>query len=166
MKTAVKLRVPYPDDADAGDALQAYSDFGTGTIDTGRPLLKAPAALFSGAVQRFEGHGGEVYGESTYGDGLAQPIAGGGHGDEIYGETAYGDAAAARELIVQVPPAFGMHKFSVQLLDAEGNPQGAALPEIEAMVSSTDPPSLSSFEFDSYDTGGDVLTFRFARDTE
>ena len=183
MRTPVKLRVPYPPDADAGDALQVFTDFGLvrartllaphgvprgslSPVDLTRPLLKAGAGLFTVGLQRFEGHGSEIYGESAYGTGLASPPVRSGHGDEVYGTTPYANVPDYREVTVHVPPAFGMHRFAVQLLDEAGNPQGTAPVELEAFVSSEEPPGIKEFAFSSYDPVNDRLTFSLSKNTE
>jgi len=166
MRTTVKIRVPVPAEADAGDRVQVFTDFGTGTIDTSRPLLKHPKAVFRGARKRFGGHGTESYGESAYGLGRQGPDPGPGHGSEIYGVTPYGVPVETIEVTVSVPPAYGLHKFSARMLDAMGNLQGAALPEVTVFVSSVQPPGLRSFAFASFDSGARTATFTFARDSE
>ena len=166
MRTTLKLRVPYPSPADAGDAVQLYTDRGTGTVDTTKPLLQAPAELFPAGLRRFDGFGSEVFGESVPETGFALPPAPLGFGSEIFGETPFGDALAYREVTVQIPPAFGVHQFKSRMLDEAGNPQGDALPLGEFLVSSEQPPSLKSFAFDSYDSGSDRVTFAFSKNTE
>lgn len=166
MRTTLKLRVPYPAPADAGDALQIYTDRGTGTVDTTKGLLQAPAGLFPGVLQRFGGFGSEVFGESDAETGFALPPAPLGFGSETFGDTPFGDALAYREVAVHVPPSFGVHKFNARLVDEAGNPQGDAMPLGEFMVSSEEPPSLKSFAFDSYNDVDDVVTFTFTKNTE
>ena len=166
MRTAVKIRVPYPDGADAGDRIQVFTDFGSGTIDLNRPLLAQPKAVFRGARKRFAGHGTEVYGESAYATGRQAPDPGLGHGAEIYGVTPYGTVPETMEIAVTVPPAYGLHKFSGRLMDAAGNPQGAALPEVTVFVSSVQPPGLATFEFVSFDAGTRTATFGFTKNKE
>jgi len=183
MRTPVKLRVPYPADADAGDALQVFSDFGVvrartlpaphgvpqgslSPVDRTRPLLKAGAGLFVGALERSEGLGSETLGETVPETTLAQPPRAYGLGDELLGETPCGETFSYREITVHVPPAFGMHRFSVQLLDEAGNPQGATPVELEAFVSSEEPPGIHEFAFSSYDAGNDRLTFSLSKNKE
>ncbi|MEK6798033.1 MAG: hypothetical protein AABZ12_03630 [Planctomycetota bacterium] len=156
--TAITLRVPYPADADVGDRIQAYTDKGSGTVDFGKPLLARPAAMFAEGTERFHGYGREVYGDGCYGLGFAAPQDG-GHGEETYGDTDYAETAATAEITVQVPAAYRSHKFAVKLIDAEGNVQGGAAPEIAAMVASTDPPETESLSFDSYAGGRVKLAF-------
>jgi len=166
MRTTVKIRVPIPEGADAGDRLQVFGDFGSGTIDLNRPLLARPVAVFRGARKRFGGHGTEVYGESVHATGRQGLDPGPGHGSEIYGVTPYGTVPETMEVAVSVPPSYGLHRFAVRLLDQMGNPQGAALPEVTVFLSSTAPPGLASFAFDSFDSGPRTATFVFARDSE
>lgn len=166
MRTTVKLRMPYPDGADAGDRVQVFTDFGSGTIDLTRPLLKHPKAIFRGARKRFAGHGSESYGESSYGTGRQAPEPGPGHGAEVYGVTPYGTTPRTMEVAVTMPPAYGVHKFSARMVDAMGNPQGAALPEVEVFVSSVNPPGLRSLAFASFNAGTRAATFNFVRDSE
>src|SRR3990172_9384519 len=130
MRTPVTIRVPYPADADAGDALQVYTDFGSGVIDTAQPLLQGPAELFARGVLRSAGLGSEVLGETVPESTLTQPRRAPGLGNEIMGETPCGDTPSFQEITVHVPPAFGKHKFAVQTVDEAGNPQGAALAEV------------------------------------
>jgi len=166
MRTAVAIRVPYPADADAGDALQAYTDFGSGTVDTTQPLLQGPAELFARGVLRSAGLGSEVRGETVPESTLAQPRRAPGLGNEVLGETPCGETPSFQEITVQVPPAFGKHKFAMQMVDEAGNPQGAVLAEVQTWVSSEEPPELSDFAFESYDAGTDRLTFSLAKNTE
>ena len=166
MRPAIKIRVPYPAGADAGDRIQVFSDFGSGTIDLDRPLLAQPKAVFRGARKRFAGHGTEVYGESLHGTGRQAPDPGLGHGSEIYGVTPYGTVPETMEIAVTVPPSYGAYKFSARLLDAMGNPQGAALPEVTVFVSSVQPPGLATFAFVSLDAGARTATFGFTKNRE
>ena len=166
MMMPITLRVPYPSAADAGDRLQIYTDFGTGTVDHAKPLLARPIELFPGETKRFAGHGTEAYGQSRYGIGRASPPKGPGHGAERYGSTPHGSVPRSIDLVVEVPPAFGTHKFEVELQDSEGNAQGGSLPQLAAMVSGTRPPTLSSFAYDSYDDVNDLIQFTFTRNTE
>ena len=164
-KTAVKLRVPYPDQADAGDALQIYTDFGSGTVDTGKPLLATPLQLFPGRKKRFEGIGTEVIGVNAVG-GLASPPLRSGIGNEIIGQTPVGAGEPFLDVVVLIPPGFGKYKFAAELVDENGNKQAAALPEVQAMVSSIDPPTVKSFSFGSYDGVTDTVTLDFTKNTE
>jgi hypothetical protein len=146
--------------------VQMFTDFGSGTIDLAKPLLAHPKAVFRGARKRFAGHGTEVYGESSHATGRQTPDPGPGHGSEIYGVTPYGTVPETMEVTVTVPPAYGLHKFSGRMLDAMGNPQGAALPEVTVFVSSVQPPSLATFEFVSFDAGTRTATFGFTKNRE
>jgi len=183
MRTPVKLRVPYPADADAGDALQVFTDFGLvrartllaphgvpkgslSPVDLTRPLLKAGAGLFIEALRRSQGLGSETLGETVPETTLAQPPRAPGLGDEWLGETPCGETFSYREITVHVPPAFGMHRFAVQLVDEAGNPQGVAPVELGAFVSSEEPPRIREFAFASYDAGNDRLNFNLSKNTE
>lgn len=166
MRTTVKVQVPYPELADAGDAVQVFTDLGTGTVDTATPLLQQPAPLFARGLKRFGGFGTEVYGESDPATGFALPPAAPGFGSEAFGESAYAETPSYREVPVKVPPAFGVHKFSARVVDEAGNPQGDALPVGEFFISSERPPSLRSFTFSGFNAGNDRVTFNLARNTE
>ncbi len=163
-KIAIKLRIPYPEDADAGDALQVYTDFGSGTIDTSKPLLASPQPLFPGQSKRYEGIGTGVLGLHKIG-GRMSPPHGSNLGQTTLGITPTGQAPSYMDVVVLLSPAFGKFKFAAEIVDAEGNKQIAAMPVIERMVAATDPPPLESFSFASYDGMADTFTFGFTRNT-
>lgn len=166
MRTTVKLRVPYPDTADAGDGLQVFTDAGSGTVDTTKPLLQRRAELFPKGLRRFGGLGTETLGEAMPGNGAARRPQPPGLGSEVLGVTPCGESPSYRELTVTIRPAFGLHKFEARMLDEAGNPQGEALPLGEFLVSSETPPNLRTFALDSYDAGLDRFTFSFTRNLE
>lgn len=76
MKQAVTLRVPIDVDWDAGDRLQVYSDFGSGTIDTTKPLVVRGPDMFPGQ-QQARGVGVRPVGIGRVGDGKAARRRGG-----------------------------------------------------------------------------------------
>lgn len=163
-KVAIKLRIPYPETADAGDALQVYTDFGSGTVDTTKPLLASPLPLFPGKIKRSDGFGTGIMGLHRL-DGRLPPMKHTSFGQTTFGVTPMGQVPPYVDVVVYLSPAFGKFKFAVEIVDAEGNKQIAAMPVIERMVAATDPPPLESFAYGSYDGMADTFTFNFTRNT-
>lgn len=163
MRTPVTLRIIVPDDADAGDGVQVYTDFGSGTIDTSRPLLAKPAPIFGADTGRFKRF-------ADFSMSRTFPTQRPGTLRETLGDLAFtkGLVEFARyvDVTVQVPPNYGMHLFAGQLVDAAGNEQGGLLPEIAVFVSSSEPPTVRRFAFAGYDAGTDRVTFEVAANSE
>jgi len=150
-KIPVTLRVPIDSTWKAGTTLQAYTDAGDGSVDTGAPLLPRRVDVFP---QRFPagGYGRGGYGKGAYGsDNPSVKSAGYGRGG--YGQGAYGQTGASVTFTVYIEPNFGLWKFAVKSYDEAGNAQAGALTEIERVVSARNPRPLSGFAFDSINAG-------------
>lgn len=145
------------------DRLQVFTDFGTGTIDTDRPLIFRPRRIFPAdshdRVRRL-GYGEEPYGLQPYGAEGAVVDRVHGYGWDPYGEVEYGGTTKHVVVPVEIPQAYGTWKFAAQTIDGAGNEQGA-LTEFSRFVSGENPPPLASFVYTSYDSGSDKLTFTF-----
>jgi hypothetical protein len=161
----VEIRVPVPASAKAGDRLQIYTDFGTGTVDLNQPLLVEPILLLRDAtrrVQTFKDSG--LKGEMKSG----RPAP---RSRERLG-TLSGFASGLREFrqtveaVVHVPAAYGPHKFAARIVDAFGNAQEGPLPEVTVFLSSLHPPGLRSFALADYDSENDRITFSVSRNSE
>lgn len=158
MRQPITLRVPIEDDWDAGIQLQAYTDRGGGEIDTDRPLLGKAKQVFPGR-QRMGGFGRHIHGYARHGDLRAGRPRNGGWGDHRWGQIAHGSSQPYARVTVNVPAAYGLWKFAVQAVDAEGNAQAGALIELERVVSGTEPEPLRRFVLSSYDSENDRFTF-------
>ena len=157
---SVTLRFEIPEAWDAGDALQVYTDFGTGTIDTTKPLLPKPFEPFPNAV-RTRGYGEHSHGVGCYGTlKPARPPRGIEH--TVWGVTPWGTSPPTIDLVVDVPAAFGLWTFAAVMTDAMGNPQSGAGVTAQVMVSGTDPGPPTLFAFNAFDAGNDVVTFDVA----
>jgi len=165
VRTPVELRIPIPDAAKAGDRVQVYTDFGSGTVDMTAPLLADPAPLFPSGSRRVQ----------TAKDFPAKGAAKSGRPAARLSETAstisdfkQGSKAFRKviEVRVFVPPGYGTFRFYAQLVDAAGNVQGGTLPLIEVFLSGVNPPPVRSFALASYDSGADQLTFNVERNEE
>ena len=163
-KQTVLLKVGIPEGWDAGDRVQVYTDFGTGSVDLTKPLLARAFDVFP-REHPARSYGRQPYGRGRLGDGKA-PRRTTGIGRTIHGKTPYGTAPPLVKIPVQVPAAFGTWKFAVRVVDQAGNPQSAALEVITAVVSGTEPPPLASFTFDSYDAETDQVIFAFTRSVD
>lgn len=141
-----------------GYRVQVYSDFGGGEIDTDRPLLQRPFGLFPTDVKP-AGWGVDPFGEVPFAGGTPGAVDG-GWGREAFAEATFAESEDLIEVTVYVPDACGLHKFGVQVLDAEGNPQGELI-DTEAVVSGREPAKPASFAFSSYDKPSDTVTFAF-----
>lgn len=157
---SVNLRIPVDDSWRAGDTLQVYTDFGTGTIDTDQPLLPRRIAAFT--EKRAElGYGEFDIHAVPYGLERAPSQRSGGYGDQPYGDgvDGYGGGQPYVEVTVEVDETFGAWKFAAEVADAAGNVQADALTEITHLVSGEDPDPADSFAFNSYDSGNDQCVF-------
>ncbi len=159
MLTAVTVRIPVPARADGGDALQLYSDFGSGTVDLTRPLLAKPVAVFGAythrtpRASRYSAQGSPRTGRpGQLMESAATQIDPKG-GLKLFSEYV--------ELTVFIPPVYGWVTFAARLVDAAGNEQSGTLPEIAVFVSASDPPTLRRFDFAGYDAAADGVTFSF-----
>jgi len=160
MKQSVTLRIPVPDGWDGRDRLQVFTDWGTGTIDTTKPLLPEPIEVFR--LQR-EAMG---VGQQVVGGARADLKAGrrpGTLGQGTVGVTPVGQDPETVDVSVELPAAFGPWKFAAQSIDRYGNVQSEALAAITKVVSATEPAGLSGLTFSSYDGGTDRVTFAFER---
>lgn len=164
MKQAITLRVPIHEDWDAGDRVQVFTDFGTGTVNLTKPLLPRPVSVFPGK-HRARGLGSQPVGSGRVKDGRASRPHRGIRTTRV-GRTPVGNAEPFVALTVNVPAAFGQWKFAVRVVDAFQNVQAGGEQEIEAIVSGTDPMPLRRLDFDSYDGGSDQVTFNLTRNTE
>ena len=165
MRTPVTLRVEIDDAWDAGMCLQVYTDRGSGTIDTDAPLLAEPMEVFPNALPS-AGFGAFPFGAGEFGSNRPGRPQNGGFGDQPFASVGFGTSSPYVLVTVNVPAAFGAWKFAVESLDAEGNAQGAALVELQRIVSGTEPVQLQSFGVSSYDSQNDVLTLTLSRNTE
>jgi len=166
MKHPVVLRIPYPSDADGGDAVQVYSDFGSGTIDTTRPLLPVPVPLFPGRTTRFSGLRSVRLGRTGFAPFTPPPLRAADMASVIHGVTPYPPTTPYREVVVMIPPGFGDYQFQARLTDENGNEQAANFPAITAIVSATTPPTMRRIELGGYDPVGDAVTIDYLKNTE
>lgn len=163
-KQAVTLRVPIHEDWDAGDRLQIYTNFGSGEVDTDKPLLRRPVEIFPGQ-QRSRGLGRQPVGIGRVGDfKAARPRR--GLGTTRAGVTPVGTTPAVIEVTVDLPAAFGKWKFAAKAIDRHGNVQSGDLEVIEAVVSGTEPPPLEAFSYNGYDSETDQVSFDFSKGAE
>jgi len=77
----------------------------------------------------------------------------------IFQEIDYGDSQPYVEVTCYLPATFGVWKFAVEAIDAEGNVQAGGLEEIERVVSGTEPSPMTDFSLSSYDSETDTFTF-------
>ena len=164
MKQAITLRVPIHADWDAGDRVQVFTDFGTGTVDLTKPLLARPVDVFPGR-HRARGLGFQPVGRGRVKGGRASRPHRGIRTTRV-GRTPVGNAEPFVALTVNVPAAFGQWKFAVRVVDAFQNVQAGGAQEISAIVSGTDPSPLRRLEYAGYDNVNDQVTFTLTRNTE
>lgn len=161
---AVTLQIPIEDTWRAGTRIQVYTDWGSGEIDTDRPLLARPVEVFPGqAAQR--GVGDDAADLVGTAGGPRQPATN-TLASEICGVTPLCEGTAFVEVTVYVPQVYGLWLFGAQAVDEAGNPQDGALTELTELVYGTDPAPLQSFAYDSYDGETDQVTFAFQLNTE
>ena len=165
MKTPVTLRVSIDSSWDADTRLQVYTDEGGGTVDTTRPLLPDPKAVFPGAAKS-KGYGRQPYGRGRHGNHKPARSRNGGYGRRVYGRTPHGRSEPYLAVTVQVPATFGLWKFAVEAVDQYGNVQAGGLAEIQRVVSGTEPPPIKDLALSNYDAGSDQVTLKFALNTE
>lgn len=162
----VELRIPIPDAAKSGDAVQVYTDFGTGTIDMAQPLLAEPAPVFaSGQRRALTAKDYSAKGSARTG----RPPARLREATGSISDFKKGPKNAFQpflEVVVRVPAYYGNHKFAAQMVDSAGNAQGGTLPEITVFLSSPNPPGVRSFELAGYDAGLNQVTFNVTRNSE
>lgn len=163
-KQSVTLAVPYDDAWDAGDRLQVFTDFGSGTIDVSKPLLSRAVEIFP---RQFPSRplGLQPLGVGRAGDGKAGRPPGKA-GRTILGVTPLGTAPPLLDVAVDAPPVFGTWKFSARCVDRYGNVQAASLAEATVCLSATDPTPVATFTLAGYDAGTDVVTFNVTVGTE
>lgn len=162
-KMIVDLRIIADPTWRAQDRVQVFADWGTGTIDTTRPLLAAPMRLFPADPRELVGH--ETIFDAPMG---AMPMSGAravtieptGCLENPFGE-AMNTLMRFCIVPVAVDQAYGTWKFAVRVQDGAGNQQGA-LQEFSMFLSGEDPPPLSAFAFDSYNAGTDKVVFAVA----
>lgn len=156
----VTLSVAVPDEWDGGTTLQAFCDFGTGSIDYSRPLLARRVEVFPGRT-RAAGYADAAYGDDGYGD-FGPPLPPEeGYAEAEYGDAPYGDGERLMRLGVPIPAAYGMWKFNVTAYDEAGNPETSFNPTIDAWISGTEPPPVRDFQLQSFAAGR--ATFSFTR---
>ena len=105
---------------DAGTTLQVYTDFGAGTIDFDKPLLVKAKRVFeqgykepaAGGVSPTRLGRGRLSGRPN------KPAI--GLGRTRLGRTPLGRTPSYVEVVVRVPPAYGVHKFAVKAPFTEG----------------------------------------------
>lgn len=156
-KQPIQLRVPISADWDAGDRLEVFTDFGTGSLDMDTPLLSRAANPFPGE-QPAKPVGLRTVGKGRVGDSRAGR-ARTGIGQSRVGVTPVGTTPDCIDLEVDVPAAFGPWKFGVRAVDAEGTVQAGGIQEISLVVSGTEPDPPTAFAFNNHDSGSDQVTF-------
>lgn len=159
-RVPVQLRVKLDPAWRVGDGVQVYTNYGSGEIDTDRPLLHEPAEVFPGQL-RSRGLGRGRLGEGSIGGAKPTAFHKGGLGFMPLGIGPLGGSEPYVTITVYVDDAFGVWKFAAQAVDEAGNIQGDALEEIEALVSGEDPPALLAFTFSEYDDVNDKAQFAF-----
>lgn len=163
-KQSITIRFPYDNGWDAGDRVQVFCDFGSGTIDVSKPLLSRAVELFPGKT-RARGFGQQPLGVGRFGDGKAARPPG-ALGRTIFGVTPFGTAPPLFGVVVDAPPVHGAWKFAARAVDRFGNVQAASLAEKSVYLSATDPTPIGRFALASYDAGTDVVTFDLVMGTE
>jgi len=158
-RVPVKVRVRIADGWRVGDKLQIYTDWGSGTIDTDRPLLPQAMEIFPGQIKP-EGMGTGAMGRGSI-SGKPSPPYHGGLGHTPLGVGPLGGSEPYAIVTVYVPDACATWKFAAEAVDEAGNPQGDALEEMEALVSGEEPPPLLAFAFSAYDDVNDKAKFSF-----
>lgn len=156
----ITLSVAVPDAWDGGTTLQAFCDFGTGSIDFTRPLLARRVEVFPGR-RRAAGYADAPYGDDGYGDFGAPLPPEEGYGEAEYGDAPYGDGERVMMLGVPIPAAYGAWKFTVRAFDEAGNQQNTISPIIDAWISGTETPPVRDFALQSFAAGR--ATFSFSR---
>jgi hypothetical protein len=158
----IRLRIPIDPSWRAADRVQVYSDFGSGTVDTDRPLLNPARRLFPDDP-RDANNGGSIAQNGLCRMALSRRPARRPQGMKKRSPLEASLAGTTRYVFmdVVVPAGYGMWKFAAEAADGAGNPQGG-LNEFQQFVSGEDPPPLSSFAFDSYDDVNDVVSFSFS----
>ncbi len=164
MKQTVTLRVPIDDAWDGGDRIQVYTDFGSGTVDTTRPLTARGFDVFPGQISS-RGIGKHPAGAGQAGS-MKASRPHDGIGSAITGVTPTGTAPPFMSIEVDVEAGFGQWKFAVEAVDRDGTVQAGAKAELQAMVSGTEPSPLKSFDFNNHNGGTDQVTFDFSVNTE
>lgn len=157
----VTLKIPVVAGWRALDGVQVFTDYGTGTIDTDRPLLATPRRLFPKEKRdrvKHGGHGSAAYGASPAGEVTAVPQRRSGHASDPHASVAYGAGKDYAELMVMVPQDYGAWKFAARVEDGAGNQQGS-LVELTHFISGEEPLIPGTFAYSSYDSGTDVVTF-------
>ena len=154
----VALAVPVDPSWAFGTKLQAYSDFGTGTIDTGRPLLAQPVDPYVGRVKP-AGFGQAGYGETSYGT-TTRRIGRGGYGNLPHATVPFGDGARRVTVVARVPDAYGSWKFAVEAISPAGDAQTDALEERAVFLSGRLPGPVKAMAIDSF--AGDTLTLTYS----
>lgn len=142
-----------------GTRVQVYTDWGTGTIDTSKPLLNRPLDPYA-RKPRPGGLGANRLGEVPLGAAAAY-LGGDGPMQHALGSVSLDSAVQSFEVTVHVPDACAAWKFAAQALDEGGNAQGAALDELTAYVSGREPRPVTGLTLSGYDGGTDKLTFTF-----
>lgn len=145
--------------------VQAFTDFGDGSIDETIELFSQALALFPG-VHWVGGYGEVPYGEGTYGGEKAVYAQRGGYGEIPYGEDADGYGEGTPFISLDVPidqDAVGDWLFGVKVIDGAGNVQSDAIVEFTFHVSGQDPDPPQTFDFSSFNSGTSVFTFDIAQ---
>jgi hypothetical protein len=142
------------------DRLQLYTDSGTGTIDTERPLLSRPLRMFPGALPA-RTSGDHPSGMVPSGADIPAYPHLGGQDEWPAGSIPSGTAVPYIEVPVYVDQGFGTWLFSAEIVDGAGNVQSDPMVEFTHVVSGEEPPALSAFAFASYDAPTDRATFSF-----
>lgn len=155
-RTLVKVRVPVPSDADAGDAVQVYTDNGSGVVGLNTPLLARPRAMHA-TGRRSRGFGTMPFGVGEFGRDTVAPENTGVFGETDW-TTPFGTTPKYVEAIAAVRPTYGVVKFAARVIDREGNVQGSPV-EVAVMVSSSTPPGIRSIGFGGMQSDKPVIAF-------
>ncbi|MEK6677002.1 MAG: hypothetical protein AABZ47_15290 [Planctomycetota bacterium] len=165
MRETIALRTIIPEAWSGGTGIQVYTDFGSGTVDLNRPLLPTPYRVVDDGGRRRSGFGHVPFGRGKFGHGTGgRPRKGFGH--TRFGHTPFGATERFFDVPVTIRPTFGPWKFKIAAVDEAGNVQGGAFVEIIRVVSGSEPPSVRSFSFSSYDSINDQMTFEVSLNTE
>ncbi len=164
-RVLVILRVAIDPDWTEGTTLQAYADWGDGSIDTTKPLLQRRHKVFPGQPIPHNGLGLDPFDLLGVRPGpiIWNPPT---FADEVLGETDFCQISPFVDVPVRVPQDYALWKFAVESYDDGGNVQQAGLSEVSAVVFGTEPMPLRSLSYRSYHAGNDQVTFTVVANTE
>jgi len=159
MRQRVRLRIEIDPTWRANDRLQVFTDWGTGTIDTDKPLLFRPVRIFPDDPR--EDVAPRPWMTERLGTAISSRARGGrsGIGEEgLWPAGGLGAWKRYRAVEVLLPSAYGTWKFACRVIDGAGNEQGD-LVEFSRFMSGEDPAPVASFAYDSFDDETDKATF-------